>query len=242
MKDMHSHILYGIDDGCEDLEESIRLLKEMKESGINEVIFTPHYIEDSKYDCNNKKKLKIYNEIQKKAKEENIDITMYLGNEVFITSNFIELIENDEIWTLNGSKYLLFELPMKSTYQYTLEVISHLISKGYIPVLAHPERYPFIQEHPRIIEEYLRSGILLQANIPSLFGKYGKTAEKTLKYFLKNKWVSFMGSDIHHSVKFNEKKLRKKLKSITKDNDYIENLLNNNFDKVIKNKDIAMIR
>lgn len=242
MKDMHSHLLYGIDDGSKSLDESIKLLKEMKKNGVDELILTPHYIEESKYSCNNDDKVKIYKELQERVDKEGIDITLYLGNEVYITNNFLKLIKDNEIWTLNGSKYLLFELPLRSRYQHTLEVCNSLISNGYVPILAHPERYPILQKHPNMVEEYLRSGILLQGNLTSLFGKYGKTAEKTLKLFLKNNWISFMGSDTHHDVKFNEKKLRKKLLRITKDEDYVEDLLNNNFDKIINNEDMNIIR
>ncbi len=242
MKDMHSHLLYGIDDGSSSLEESIKLLKEMKKSGIDELILTPHYIEDSKYNCNNDDKVELFKKLQSRVEKENIDITLYLGNEVYITDNFVKLIKDNEIWTLNGSKYLLFELPLRSLYKHTLEVCNSLIGKGYVPILAHPERYPILQNHPNMVEEYLRSGILLQGNLTSLFGKYGKTAEKTLKLFLKNHWVSFLGSDVHHDVKFNEKKLRKKLLRITKDEDYVEDLLNNNFDKIINNEDMNIIR
>ena len=242
MKDLHSHLLYGIDDGRDDLEESIKLLKEMEKSGVEELILTPHYIENSKYNCNNDDKVELFNKFQERVEEEGINVTLYLGNEVYITDKFIDLIKDNEIWTLNGSKYLLFELPLRSLYKHTLEVCNELIANGYVPILAHPERYPILQDHPDMVEEYLRSGILLQGNLTSLFGKYGKTAEKTLKLFLKNNWISFLGSDTHHSIGFNEKKLRKKLLRITKDEDYVEDLLNNNFDKVINNEDMNIIR
>ena len=242
MKDLHCHLLYGIDDGSKSQEESIKLLKQMEKEGITECILTPHYIEESEYTCNNKEKEKLLKELQKKVKEENINIKLYLGNEAFITTNFIQLIKKGEIRTLNKSKYLLFEFPMRQIYNNTGYIVNELVSNGYIPVLAHPERYAAFQKHPNLLEEYLRTGLLLQGNFTSLFGKYGKTAQKTLKLLLKKKWITFLGSDTHHDVNFNSKKLEKKLLRITKDKEYVKALMGENFDKVINNEDIAMLR
>ena len=242
MKDIHSHLLYGIDDGCDNIDESITILKEMKKIGVDELILTPHYIEGSDYSCNNKNKEKLFEEFKKKVKKEKIDIKLYLGNEVFITPNIIDLLKKKEIKTLNNSKYLLFEFPLNHVYKNTSEIISLIVSNGYIPVLAHPERYAIFKHHPELLEEYLRKGVLMQSNVTSLFNIYGRTSKKTLIYFLKNKWITFLGSDTHHKVQFDSKKLEKKLLKITKDKEYVENLLNNNFDKIIKDKYIEMIR
>lgn len=242
MEDLHSHLLYGIDDGSKSIEESISLLKEMKKNGIEELVLTPHYVENSKYNCNNSDKVKLYQELIKRVEEENINIRMYLGNEVFITPNMIKLLDKGEITTINNSRYILFEFSLRQIYNNTKEIISDLVSHGYIPILAHPERYVEFQNHPEEVESYLMMGVLLQGNLTSLFGKYGKTSEKTLKYFLKKKWISFLGSDTHHDYKYPIKKLEKKIYKITKDKNYIQDLFYNNFDKVIENKDIEMIR
>lgn len=242
MKDLHSHILYGIDDGCNTLDEAVSILKESKKQGIDEIILTPHYIENSKFNCNNNDKKELIKELKNRIKEENINIKIYLGNEVFFTDNFLKLLSKDEISTLNNSKYILFEFPMGPIYNNTSEIISLLISKGFVPILAHPERYTRFQEHPEIAKEYLRMGVHLQGNFTSLFGKYGKNSSKTLKYLLKKHYISFLGSDVHHQVNYSEKKLRKKLLKITKDDEYIENLLVNNFDKVIHNDEIGILR
>ena len=242
MKDIHSHLLYGIDDGSDSIDESIKLLKEMKNKGVDELVLTPHYVEGSKYNCNNKSKKELFKEFKKRVEEENIDVKLYLGNEVFITPRFIELLKKDEIRTLNNSKYLLFEFPLNHVYKNTAEIISELVSNGCVPILAHPERYPIFKHHPEILEEYLRKGVLMQGNLTSLFDVYGKDAKKTLIYFLKKKWITFLGSDTHHKVQFDAKKLEKKLLKITKDKEYVNNLLYNNFDKVINDEYIPMIR
>ena len=112
LKDLHSHLLYGIDDGCKTIEESLSLLKKMSAAGVKDIIITPHYIENSKYVFNNESKEKLFTILKNEVKFEKIDVNLYLGNEVFYTDHFVELIESGEVQTLNNSKYLLFELPM----------------------------------------------------------------------------------------------------------------------------------
>lgn len=242
MKDLHTHLLFGIDDGAKTIEETISILKKLEKSGVKELVFTPHYINGTKYNCNNKEKEEILEKVKEEIKKEEINIKVYLGNEIFITSKILNLIKKNEIETINNGKYILIELPLESKYNRAEQVINEIVSHGYIPILAHPERYGMFQRHPNLIEEYLKSGILLQGNYTSLFGKYGKNAKKTLKLLLKKKYISFLGSDTHKEFEYDIKKLKKKLLKITKDEKYTEDILNNNFDKVIKNENIGMIR
>ena len=242
MKDLHCHLLPGIDDGSKSFDESISLLKEMSKNGIKELIITPHYIENSEYVCNNSDKKKLFDTLNKRIKKENIDIRIYLGNEVFYTSNFAELLKKKEIKPLNNSKYILFEFPMHEHYKSSQENLLKLISKGYVPILAHPERYKRFLDNPDIAEEYLRMGVLLQGNFPSLFGKYGRGPKKLLKYYIKKGWISFLGSDTHHNFIYDTKKLERKLHRLNKNEKYIYDLLEGNFDKVVSNDFIEIIR
>ena len=242
MKDIHSHLLFGIDDGCKDINESISLLKEAEKQGVTELMITPHYIEESKYNCNNEEKQKLFDQLVEKTKEENINIKLYLGNEVFINDNFLKLLKRKEIKTLNNSKYVLLEFPFGNMLYNTKDIIYELVVAGYVPILAHPERYRIFQRHPDHIEEYLRMGVLLQGNYKSLFGKYGREAKKTLIYFLKKHQITFLGSDCHHEKDFKIKKLKKKLKSIVKSDNMIEDLLENNFNKVVMNENFGIRR
>lgn len=242
MKDIHCHLLYGIDDGSKSIEESIKLLKDLENSGVTDVVLTPHYIENSKYNCNNHDKMSLFNIVKDKCREENINLKLYLGNEIFFTDDIDELIKRDEVSTINNSKYVLFEFPMRQRYNNTFEILNKLISLGYVPILAHPERYEMFLKNPDLVYDYLKRGILLQGNYSSLFGKYGRGSKKVLKYYLKKKWISVLGSDTHHEVIGNSKALEKKLYRYTKDKDYVEDLIKNNFDKIINNEYIEMIR
>ena len=242
MKDMHCHLLYGIDDGSTSIEESIKLLKEMEKSGTTDLMLTPHYIRNSNFNCNNKTKKELLKQLIEKKNENNIKINLYLGNEVYFSYHLIDLIKQGEIRTLNNTRYLLVEYPLQNKVNNALEIIQQLVSKGVIPVLAHPERYELFQKDPDLIEEYLHAGVLMQGNFTSLFGKYGPRAKKLLTYYLRNKQITFLGSDTHHEVKYNAKKLEKMLLKITKDKQYVEDLMYNNFDKVINDEDIGMVR
>ena len=242
MKDLHCHLLYGIDDGSKSIEESIQLLKKMVKAGCKEIVLTPHYVRNSKYVCNNKAKEKLLKEFKERVKQEKIDVTLYLGNEIFFSAHFLDLLEQKEIATINKSRYPLFEFPLQNSFRNTGEILSILISKGYIPILAHPERYKIFQDCPDLAEEYLRMGVLMQGNYPSLYGKYGRKAKKLLRYYIKKGWISFLGSDTHHDFHYKMKRVEKKVSKLNKDKDYIKDLCERNFDKVIKDEDIAMIR
>ena len=237
MNDIHSHFLPGIDDGCRDISESIKLLKQMEEAGVKEIVLTPHYVVDSRYTCNVKNKKVIYDNLVKELKKENINIKLYLGNEIFIHEDILELLKKGEMESINKSKYLLIEFPMMNYPTLARNIFSELIYNGYTIILAHPERYIYVNKDISLLDEFMDMGVLLQGNYESLYGKYGSAAKKTLKKLLKKGYISFLAGDIHHEVNKDLKNLRKKLKRYLSSDD-IENLLVNNFDKVVNNIDL----
>lgn len=234
MIDIHSHILYGIDDGARTKEESIELLKKQKELGFTDIILTPHYIENTKYEASIKKKQELIKELEKET-----DINIYIGNEVYFSDKTMELLKEKKISTLNNSKYLLIELPMSNKIKDLDELIFDLTVNNIIPIIAHPERYSYVQEDIKYLDRLKETGALFQMNYGSLVGKYGKICEKTAKKLLKKNYISFMGTDIHridHSIDMG--KALKKLKKILKNEEKIDNLTRNNMKKVIENKEI----
>jgi len=241
MKDLHTHVMFGIDDGSRSLDESMAMLEKLSNEGVTDVMLTPHYIENSKFNCNNNLKKKLFKEIKKEALKREISINIYLGNEIMVNNNLMNLF-NTEIATLNASKYLLIELPIDREFDDLDLVIKELMDCGVVPIIAHPERYAYVKKNYKWLEEYLEMGVLFQSNYESLFGKYGNDAKKTLKKLLKNNMVHFLASDIHHeSSECNLKKLHSKLKKIIHDEKIINDLLNDNFTKVIKNENIESL-
>ena len=197
MIDIHSHILPGIDDGANSIEESIEILKQASRNNVKEIILTPHYILGSDYNSRYKDNINLLNELKDTLKKENIDINLYLGNEVFVENNMIDLINNEDITTLNNTRYLLFELPLNNTYNGLNDLLFELNIKGYKPIIAHPERYSFLKENPSLIEELVDKGALFQSNIGSFLGMYGKKTQDLAFLLLRHNVISFIGSDIH---------------------------------------------
>ena len=178
MVDIHSHILNNIDDGSKSIEESIRILKEYEKINITDVVLTPHYVYEGNYIIQNKEKEKLFNELKKNVQKEKININLYLGNEVYACDNVIDLLNENKISTINNSKYLLIEFPIYVEDKQQFNIIYNIVLSGYIPIIAHPERYKYVVKNFDILNEYINLGALLQINKDSLFGKYGKEAKK----------------------------------------------------------------
>ena len=234
MIDFHSHILPGIDDGSRSIEQTIRMLKEAKEAGFTKIISTSHYIEGY-YESDEAERTELLNEVQKNIS----GIELYLGNEIYITNNMINLIQNKKASTINNSKYVLFEFPLSAKSMNDKEVVYRLIENGFVPVIAHPERYSYVQDNPEYIEELAEMGALFQANYGSIIGMYGKKAEKTLKKLLKNDLIRFFGTDSHRIDQVYTKmpKILKKLHKVLSDEE-IEEFTVINPQKVLNNEKI----
>ena len=230
MTDVHSHILFDVDDGARNIEESITLLKKMTEIGFKNVILTPHYIKGSEYSSQNKEKLTKIKELQKELNNQNIDINIYLGNEIFINNEICDLIKVKHIYTLNNTKYILVELPFHNQIVNLEDIIYELKVKGLIPIIAHPERYAYFQNNYKEVDRLREEGFLFQGNYASILGYYGKQSQKLLKYMLKKQYIDYLGTDIHRTTKTyvidNFKKIEKKIIKITK-TDYYEEIKDN---------------
>ncbi len=230
MTDIHSHLIYGIDDGSRDINESIELLKKMKDIGFDNVIITPHYIENSDYSSNNEAKLERLEEIKKELFKNKIDINIHLGNEIFINENIVNHIKSNEIYPLNNSKYLLIEFPFHNQILNLEDMLYEIKYNGYIPIIAHPERYDAFKDDYSIVEKLREEGILFQANYSSIIGHYGKHAKKLLKRMLKDGYIDYLGTDLHRvgktTVIDNFKKIEKKIRKIT-GKEYYKKIMNN---------------
>ena len=238
MKDLHSHYVYGVDDGAKDVDMAKAMLDVASSYGVTDIIFTPHYMKDTSY-VNKVRSNKVkFNVLKKYAKT--LDINVYLGNEVFINSNMVELLKKKEITTINDSRYLLVEIPLDTKINNVIDILYDLIANGITPILAHPERYVPYQKNLAFFKELVELGVLLQLNISSLNGGYGKSAQKMAKMLLKNRLISFIGSDIHrpHHNHYDDLEYAyKKIRKYAGEEDFIK-ITSTNFDKVINNEEI----
>lgn len=198
MIDVHCHILPGIDDGATSVEESMQMIKEAYEAGFTDIISTSHYVEES-YHTSKGRRQELIDMLNSKIEQEGMDIKIYNGAEAYITPNLAQLIETGDLPTMNGTKYLLMELPMHNQILHLENILSKVIDRGITLIIAHPERYSYVQKNYKILNELVEMGVLFQVNYGSCIGQYGKEAQKTLKKLLKANMISFLGTDCHRS-------------------------------------------
>ena len=133
----------------------------------------------------------------KTIKERNEEIELYLGNEIYFSDNIISLLEEGKATTINNTSYLLFELPLNAKPFNIYNIIYELLEYKLIPVLAHPERYTFVQSEPELVYDLIQKGVLMQCNYGSIIGQYGKKAQIIVKKLYENNMVHFLGTDVH---------------------------------------------
>jgi protein-tyrosine phosphatase len=198
MIDLHSHILFEADDGAASLEVSLEMCRIACADGIKKMVATPHYIVGER---NEEHILSKVNRLNGLLKDEGIDLEILPGNEIFIDHQTEKDVALGKCLSLNASKYLLIELPMRDVPKYTYDVFYALQLKGYVPILAHPERNYRIMENPEIIYELVTNGCLMQVNAMSLTGLFGKEPKRTAELLLKHRQVHFVATDAHTASK-----------------------------------------
>jgi protein-tyrosine phosphatase len=195
--DMHSHLLPGIDDGAKDPANSIELINGLMELGYQKFIATPHILWD--IFKNNRATINpAFENLRSALAENNIDVPIKFAAEYFLDYHVDELIE-DEIPLLTlKDNWVLVEFSFVSAPLDLKEKLFSLQMSGYQPVIAHPERYTYFGRTKEKYEELREAGYLLQVNLLSLTGYYGKIPHEIATMLVKNKLVDFLGTDLHH--------------------------------------------
>ncbi len=197
--DLHTHILPGVDDGAENLTESLQMLKIAARNGTTDVVLTPHYLAKDVRSMNyNKKEIKaVYDAFRQAVAEQMPKMKLYLGAEMFAVSNVEDVIADDQLITINDTNYVLVEFGFNDYHSRVVKVVETLNDMGYIPIIAHPERYAFIQQNPRKIIDFLEKGAVLQINTTSVLGASGSSAQDVALSFLENRLAAVVASDSH---------------------------------------------
>lgn len=237
MVDIHTHILFDVDDGAQNVEDTIELLKEAEKVGFTKVICSSHYMEGY-FTVDLDDRVSKLNEI--KCKDDS-NVEVYLGNEIFIIDNIPSLIKDKKAASLNNSKYVLFELPFNIKPLNLMDMIYQLQACNYVPILAHPERYAYFYKTPEIYENLVENGVLLQINYGSLIGQYGKTAKMIAEKLLKANLVYFIATDVHRpqTIYSEVPKIIEYLKELVGE-EKANQLTTINPNLVIENKDIEI--
>jgi len=196
MIDTHLHILPGIDDGPETIEESIALARVLVQEGIHAAIATPHYNDQFPQRSAAEIKERVH-ELQQMLDRQGIPLRLFAGHEALIKPGLVDDIRAGRLATLNGSRYLLLELWNSAWLPETERVIFELRAFGITPILAHPERYRVFQKELERLASLLRQGVLVQITASSLVGMQGRTAQRTAETLLKRGLVHCIASDAH---------------------------------------------
>lgn len=236
MIDFHSHILPGIDDGAKDIEDSKKIIKEAKDAGVEIIISTSHYALDC-FETPEYKRKELINQLKEELDEGDPDLV--LGSEIFLTYNALELLEEFKASTIGGTKYILFELPLRGYFNNLKDLLNKIKGSEYKLILAHPERYGMIHSDFKLLYELKELGVLMQCNYGSILGMYGMKAKSTIKRMLKEDLVDFFGSDVHKPETIYPK-IPKALKKISKyvDEDRLDDLIHTNAAIILAGEDV----
>ena len=193
MIDIHNHIIYEVDDGSRSFNESLKMIEIYMNNGFKEIIATSHY-DPSRYlvdkdDILNKVSI-LNNEIIKR----NWDFKIYPGHEIQVEPDTLNKIKEGKILTLNNSKFVLCELPFINKPIFLENLIFNLLLEGYIPIIAHAERYDYIEKDISYLYDFINKGALIQINYSSIKNNFNTT-----KKLLEKNMVDFIATDSHQS-------------------------------------------
>lgn len=194
--DIHSHVLPGIDDGVESIEESIEMISKMESLGYTHLVATPHVMWDCYRNTPEIIRGKLA-EVRHACQAAGLTIQVDAAAEYFLDEHFQQMLANgEELLTLPGNR-LLVELPYSTQLLNTAETLFSIVQKGFSPILAHPERYTYFHADPTIYKKLTDQGCELQVNILSLTNYYGEHISKVAEWLLKNNLITFLGTDAH---------------------------------------------
>ena len=197
--DLHTHILPAVDDGAEDVSEALRMLKIAANNGTTDIVLTPHYLARGMrtHKMNKADLERIFLMFKEVAAGHYPKLNLYMGAEIFGVGNIDEVIADGQLITLNNTDYCLVEFAFHDHLQRAISVLDTLVQHGYKPIVAHPERYQFIQDQPRDVFRMLDKGALLQVNHTSLEGLSGPAAQDVAMLLLEDSLVACVSSDAH---------------------------------------------
>lgn len=194
---MHSHLLPGLDDGVETFEQAEEIIVNFIKLGYTHIITTPHVMSDV-YKNSTKGILAKLEELKSYLNHKNIVISLSAAAEYYLDESLFKMIETDQPLLTFGPKYLLFETNFITEPFNLNEFIFLATTKGYKLVLAHPERYLYLQNNFLKVQDLLDRGVLLQLNINSITGYYSKPVQKMAFKLIDKGWIHWLGSDCHH--------------------------------------------
>ncbi len=195
--DIHSHLLYGIDDGAKTLEDTKGIINSMKELGFKQAIATPHTT-PLVWDNTKEGIISKHNEFWGIAKEHAELVSLRTASEYLMDESFLNRMEQEKLLCIDKN-YVLVEMSYMNPPIQLLDILYELRKQGYQIVLAHPERYNFYHNNTDMYQKLKKAGCLFQMNLLSVTGYYGAHVLQAANFLLKENLIDFTGSDIHHN-------------------------------------------
>ena len=202
MIDIHSHIIFAVDDGAQNEQDTLSLLRESYNQGVKKIIATPHRRKNM-FETSDEVIIANFQRVKELAKEVAEDLEIYLGSEVYYTQGVLEKIEQGKYEKLANSDYLLIEFSYTISYRELIKALKNIVLLGITPVVAHIERYECLREDIDRVRELIDNGCLMQINTSSvlrrkLLGDKHKRYKKITKLYLEHDMVHFIASDMHN--------------------------------------------
>ena len=210
--DIHSHLLPGIDDGAQTLEQSYDLINGLTEIGFSQIITTPHIMHNV-YENSFESINKTHNQTLIDLKNIGVEPKLKAAAEYMLDDNFLHLLHSGKMLTL-GDKHILIEMSYLSAPLQLFEIIFDIQVAGYVPILAHPERYNFYHGNFSQYQKLKNAGCKFQVNLLSSIGYYGTAVNEAASKLLQSGMIDFAGSDVHHEKHLNSFQKKVNIKNI----------------------------
>ncbi|MGN1014982.1 MAG: tyrosine-protein phosphatase [Butyricicoccus sp.] len=198
MIDVHAHILPGLDDGAESMEDTLELAELAVESHVDTIVATPHCNQVGRFENYWSEALREQVErVQAELRRQRIPLTLLPGMEIFASGDMGQKMSDGRLIGLNHTRYYLVEFPFDESPDQIGECLEEILTGGKIALIAHPERYFCVQEYPFLVYQWIQMGCRIQVNKGSILGRFGRYVARTADVLLRHELVTCVASDAH---------------------------------------------
>jgi protein-tyrosine phosphatase len=198
--DIHHHLLPGTDDGPENMERTLNMVRTAYAEGIRTIITTPHY-QEGRYTLGKDTLEQKLAETLEVVQNAGIEMDILLGCEIYYSHNCVRLLKEKVIPTMAGTKYVLIEFMPIADSRYIKNALQEILLEGFYPILAHIERYEILTKDLPFIENLIDMGVYTQVNAMSIIGERGNNLQSVTKKLIKNNMIHFVATDAHNEIK-----------------------------------------